>query len=114
MIKGPIGRKIMTKRTNGSIAAALAITVAVTSLNIAPAQAASKSQPQAAQTTTDFSARRHWRGGNRAGLAIVAGMFGTIAALAAADQYNDGYYGDPGYSCGYAPGYRYGGWHHRH
>ena len=106
----------MTKRMNGSIAAALAIAVAVTSLNIAPAQAASKS-PQAAQTSTDFSARRHWRGGNRAALGAVVGIFGTIAALAAADQYNNGYYGD-GYGYGYAPGYYgggyRGGWHHHH
>jgi hypothetical protein len=111
----------MLKRTSGYVAAALAIAVAATSLDIAPAQAAPKSQPQATQstdTTTDFSARRRWRGGNRAGLAIVAGMFGTIAALAAADQYNNGYYyGDPGYGYGgyggYRGGYR-GGWHHRH
>ena len=119
----------MLKRTSGYIAAALAIALAVTSLDIAPAQAASqaapKSQSQASQstaTTTDFSARRRWRGGNRAALGAVIGVFGTIAALAAADQYRNGYYyGDPGYA--YGPGYGYGGrgyrggrggWHQRH
>jgi len=89
----------------------------VTSIGLAPAQAAPRSEPrgaQAAAATTDFSARRHWRGGNRAAFGAVAGMFGTIAALAAADQYNDGYYGGPGYGYGYGPGYRYGGWHHHH
>jgi hypothetical protein len=102
------GRIIMRNRFSGSVAAALAIAVAVTSLDIAPAQAAPKKsgQSQATQSTaaeTDFSARRRWHGGS------------TIAALAAADQYRNGYYyGDPGYGYGYAPGYTYGHWHHHH
>ena len=109
----------MHNRFSGPIGAALAIAMAVTSLGIAPAQAAPNSSglPQATQNaapTTDFSARRHWRGGNRAALGAVVGMFGAIAALAAADQYQNGYYGDPGYGYGYAPGYRYGGWHRYH
>ena len=116
----------MRIRFNGPFAAALAIAVAITSFDIGSAQAAPKNsgQPQATQstdTTTDFSARRRWHRGNRAALGAVIGVFGAIAAVAAADQYRDRYYyGDPGYGpygygYGYAPGYRYRHWrHHRH
>lgn len=98
-----------------SMPVALAAAMALTSLNLAPAQAAApkaSGQPQATQsaaTTADFSARRrHYRRGNAAALGAVLGVFGTIAAIAAADRYRDDYYyGDPYY---YGPGpYYYGG-----
>ena len=109
-----------------TMAAALAAAVTLTSLNLTPAQAAapkSTDQSQVTQSTaatTEFSARRRWHRGNTAALGAVIGMFGAIAAIAAADRYrNRYYYGDPYYggygyggSYGYAPGYRYG--HHHH
>ena len=57
---------------------------------------------------TDFSAvrrRRHYRGGNAAGLAFFGMALGTIGAIAAQQQRND-YYNS--YNYGYGPGY-YGG-----
>ena len=57
---------------------------------------------------TDFSAvrrRRHYRGGNAAGLAFFGMALGTIGAIAAQQQRND-YYNNYNYS--YGPGY-YGG-----
>lgn len=113
---------------NGPIAAALAAALALTSLNLSPAQAAPRNsgQPEAAQgtatTTTDFSAhRRHHRRGNAAALGAAIGVFGAIAALAARDRYRDNYYyRDPYYGpyygapYGYGPSYRYRYWRHRH
>jgi hypothetical protein len=76
----------------------------------------------------------HWHHGRAAVLGAVLGLFGTVAAIAAADRYNDDYYaygyGGPyyyvpygyyggGYS-GYAPHYRGGfrghhyAYHHHH
>jgi hypothetical protein len=117
----------MRNQYSRPVAAALVAALALTSINIVPAQAASGNsrQPHAAQaqaTTSDFSARRrHYRRGNAAALGAVLGVFGAIASIAAADQYrNNYYYGDPGYGAygapyGYAPAYRFGGyWHHRH
>jgi len=84
-------------------AAALVGALTLTTIGLTPAEA------------------RHWHRGNAAALGAVVGVFGTIAALAAADQYRDGYYGC--YDCGgpyYAyPGPRYYGggyrhWHHHH
>lgn len=74
--------------------------------------------------TPAYAAHRHGRyhHGNAAMLGAVAGVFGTIAALAAEDQYRDEYYGYDGGPY-YAPyGYYYGGprgyyggyWHHHH
>lgn len=95
-------------RTNirRSIIAALAGIVAVASIGLTPAEA------------------RHRHYGNAAVAAGVIGLFGTIAALAAADQYRDDYYGYGGYYPApyayYGGGYRYGGyrygghWHHHH
>jgi hypothetical protein len=120
----------MRSRFSRPIAAVLAGALMLTSLNIVPAQAASGNarHPQAppSQTsTTDFSARRrHYNRGNAAALGAVIGVFGAIAAMAAADQYRDNYYyGDPGYGrygygapYGYASAYRYRhghGHHHR-
>ncbi len=118
----------MRIRSSRSIAAVLAVAVTLTSVNLVPAQAAPKNsnQTQVAQNagdTTDFSARRRWHRGNRAVLGAAIGVFGAIAAIAAAERYRDryAYYGDPGYGpyyggygYGYAPGYRFGGWHHHH
>jgi hypothetical protein len=109
----------MTTTFKRSVAGALAAAVLLTSFGFAPAQAAS-AKPQVAQSqaTTDFSARsrRYSRGNSAAALAAFATVFGTIAVLAAQDQYRNDYYG-PGYGYygggyGYAPGYRHGGWHH--
>jgi len=90
-------------------AAALVAALTLTSLDLAPAYAASSKAPQASQTTTlDFSARRRYRHyGNRAAVGAVLGMFGTIAAIATANSYRDDYYyGDSYY---YGPGPYYGG-----
>ena len=62
---------------------------------------------------TDFSAvrrRRHYRGGNAAGLAFFGMALGTIGAIAAQQQRND-YYNSYGYGPGYYGGdpYYYGG-----
>ena len=90
----------------GIIAAALATAVVLGSIGINPAEA----RP------------RHYHRGNAAAVGAVIGLFGTIAAIAAADSYreryyNGGYYGSyaygPGY--GYAPYYGHRHWHrHRH
>lgn len=54
----------------------------------------------------DFSARRrrHYRGGNAAGLAMMGMMIGTIGAIAAQQRRDDYYYYGPGYY-DYGPGY---------
>ena len=92
-----------------AILAAVAGILVVTTIGLTPAEA------------------RHRHYGNAAAVAAVVGLFGTIAALAAADQYRDDYYGYGPYYGGYYParyayygggyrGYRYGGghWHHHH
>lgn|SRR6185437_7094490 len=122
----------MRTNTRRSIAAALAGALALTAVNLAPAQAAPSNHPQVKQSAaTTISARRHWHRGNRAALGAVVGLFGTIATIAAIDSARDnyygGYYGSPYYGpyygggYAYAPGYRYhhyhhwhGGFHHRH
>jgi hypothetical protein len=107
-----------------SVAAALAGALALSTIALAPAQAAS-------DTTTFSSVRKHRHHyGNAAAFGAVAGMFGIIAGLAAADRYGDNYYYDyddgPYYapysyyggSYGYAPGFRFRGHgghgHHHH
>ncbi len=70
--------------------AALAGIIAFSAIGLTPAEA------------------RHWRGGDAAVLGAVAGIFGTIAVLAARDRYRDDYYGC--YGCGggyYAAPYAY-------
>lgn len=69
-----------------SIAAALATAMVLSSIGIGSAEARS----------------RHHHRGNAAAVGAMLGVFGTIAALAAADNYRDSYY-DNGY------GYRYRG-----
>lgn len=89
----------------GSIVAALAAAVVLSSISFNAAEARS----------------RHHRG-NAAAVGAVVGLFGTIAALAAADSYRDRYYygGGPYYGAygpgyGYAPRYYYRHrHHHRH
>ena len=116
----------MRIRLSRSIAAALAVAVTLTSVNLVPAQAAPKNSNQTQVTqnagdTTDFSGRRRWHRGNRAAFGAVLGVFGAIAAVAAAEQYRSSYYyGDPGYGgygyggYGYGGGYRFGHGHHHH
>ncbi len=108
----------MRKTFRSSLAVALAAAVTVTSFGLTPAQAAPKQTPQATHqlsksVTTDISARRRYRGNNNAAALAMFGLVaGGIAAMAANDRYNDGYYGGgPYYGGGY--GYRGGGWHGR-
>ncbi|MCK9907979.1 hypothetical protein MXD81_02465 [Microbacteriaceae bacterium K1510] len=107
-----------------SIASAVAGVIALTAINIAPAQAASAKQPQAQSAATlDLSARkrhyhRHYRN-DRAALQMFGMVAGTIAGIAAAEESRRyyrrgyGYYGDYGYPPppspyygGYGPYYR--------
>jgi hypothetical protein len=90
----------------GSIAAALAAAVVLSSISFNAAEA----RP------------RHYNRGNAAAVGAVVGLFGVIAAAAAADSYRDrNYYGGgpyygaygPGYGYGYAPRYGYG-YRHRY
>lgn len=119
----------MRNKIRDSVVVALAAALTLTSFNLSPAQAASKNAAQAvtAETTvtTDFSARRYrHRGNSAAALAMFGIVAGGIAAAAAADRYNDGYYGGGRYYGGgpyygggyYVPrgGYVGGGHHHRH
>jgi hypothetical protein len=64
------------------------------------------------------AAHHHWHHRNAAVFGAVAGLFGTIAAIAAADQYRDAYYdGGPyyyGYGGPYVYGPSYGGYGHWH
>jgi hypothetical protein len=100
----------MRNTTSRALAAALTAALALASLDIAPAQAAG---------TVEMSAHRHWRHGNGAVLGAVAGLFGTIAVLAANDRYQNGYYyggspyyyGSYGYGGPYVYGPRYHYWH---
>ena len=70
----------MSMRVARLIAVALAAAVTLTSVAVTPA-----------------SAQRHWHRGDRAFLGAVLGVFGTIAAVAAANRYRDRnyYYGGP-------------------
>lgn len=101
---------------------ALAATIALTALDVAPAAAASPQAPVGVTTfdaPTDISAARkrkriYRRGGDAAAIAAFAGIVGSIAAIAAAERrrkYYDGYYVAPGY---YPPAYGYGYYGPRH
>jgi hypothetical protein len=93
--------KAMRANLRRTLIAAVAATVAFTSIGLSPAEARN----------------RHY--GRDTAVAAVVGLFGTIAATAAANSYRDnyyyGYYGGP-YYYGYAPGpkYGYGGGHRGH
>jgi hypothetical protein len=105
MVCGHQSRRMTMRTTIRRFAvAALAGVIAFSAIGLTPAEA------------------RRWHRGDAAVLGAVAGIFGTIAVLAARDRYRDDYYGC--YRCGggyyaapyaYAPryGYRgYHGWHH--
>jgi hypothetical protein len=100
----------MRSRSHRAIAAAAAAAIALTSVALTPATAAPAAKQQAHQQTmgssqaTDFSARRRAprnHAVDRAVLGAVAGLFGTIAVMAARDRYERryryGYYGNPYY-----------------
>lgn len=98
----------MRNKFNCAIAAATLAAVAMTSVGVGAAAAAPVTKQKIAESgSTDFSARkrRHHRNADRAVLGAVAGIFGTIATLAARDRYERHYgYGRPYH---YAP-YGYG------
>jgi hypothetical protein len=99
----------MTLKCSRAVAAVSAAAIALTSASFAPAMAApvSKKESVAMAGDVDVSSRRkRYRSynGNRAALGAVAGIFGTIAAIAAADAYRDRYYRPYGYY-GHAPYY---------
>jgi hypothetical protein len=100
----------MRRTIRGSIAAALAAALALSALDLAPAQALPVKQQQASgPATLDLSARRrhhrHYRS-NRAALRAFGIIAGTIAGIAAAKaaRRDCRYYG----GCYYGYGYRYG------
>ncbi len=88
----------MLQKFRGPFAAALAAAVLVSSIGVGSADARS---------------RRHYNRGDAAVAGAALGFIGTIAAIAAQDQYRDRYqyYDGPAYrSYGYAPyrhNYRY-------
>jgi hypothetical protein len=103
----------MRRTIRGSIVAALAGALALSALDLGPAQALPVKQQQASgYATLDLSARRrHHRyyrhyGGNRAALRAFGIIAGTIASIAAAEaaRRDCRYYG----GCYYGYGYRYG------
>jgi hypothetical protein len=77
-----------------SAAIAIAVVVTLTSIELTPASAASANgRTQATQPSTiDLSARRRGHRGNAAAFAAIVGVFGTIAAVAAANRHRDRYY----------------------
>lgn len=124
----------MRRPYRGSIAAAVAGVLALTSFNLGSAQAASAPPPPRVQAggtlvsdtqasgTVELSARkrhRHYRRGNsRAALQMFGMVLGTIAAIAAAEEarryrHRHGYYRYYGYPPppygynGYGPYYHY-------
>jgi len=117
----------MRFHVRSSMALALAAAVTLTSLNLAPAQAAApkaSGQQVTENTGIDFSARRRWHRGNRAALGAAIGIFGAIAAIAAAERYRDRHYYDDRYydrpypyyrgPYSYGPVYPYYGFGHRY
>jgi hypothetical protein len=111
----------MGKKINGAVGVVSAAAITLTSIGLQLAVAApvptmqppAAKQVQPAHEVTDFSsrARRYYRrGGNPAALGAVVGIFGSIAAIAAANSNRGYYYGYPGYYGDYGyPGY-YGGY----
>jgi hypothetical protein len=105
----------MSMRIPRSAAIVLAAAVTLTSVDLTPVSAANVAAPvQASKASTiDLSARRRWHRGNAAAFGAILGVFGTIAAVAAANRYRDRYYyeyGQPYYGAyGYYDGpYVYG------
>ena len=97
----------MTILKNRAVAVLTAAALALTSIGVAPALAASKpaKQAQTAQAAGDyeFSSRRRGRSRDAAGAAAFAAIVGAIATYAAAREYRKAqerrysYYGDPYY-----------------
>ena len=116
------------QKVRSSIAAVLAAGLMATSFDPGAAQTADRAAApptskfaiaaaaNGGTETWDLSARRRHRG-NAAALAAVVGVFGTIAALAAADRHRRDryYYGRPYYgpTYHYGPVYRHR-YRHRH
>jgi hypothetical protein len=95
----------MQKKSHRVIAAAAAAAIALTSFAAVPASAAPRG------VTKHHVTRHHVvrRNGNAAAFGIFAAALGTIATLAARDQYYDnGYYGPRYYAPYPAYGYGYG------
>ena len=111
----------MSIKTNRAIAVVTAAALALTSVGVAPAFAASKpaKQLQTAQpaAATDFSShrRRYYRGHHYGNAAAFAAIVGAVGAYAAAREYRKArersYYGNP-YGYGYGP--HYGHRHYRY
>ena len=96
----------MRTNTNRAIAATTAAAIALTSMSFSPAVAAPavKRQAVAAAGDTDFSARRRqYHRGDRAVLGAVAGLFGAIASIAAANAARERYEHYYGYGPYYGP-----------
>jgi hypothetical protein len=102
----------MRRTIRGSIVAALAGALALSALDLGPAQAVPVKQQQASgPATLDLSARRrHHRyyrhyGSNRAALRAFGIVAGTIASIAAAEaaRRDCRYYGGCYYGYGYGP-----------
>lgn len=115
------------QKFKASVAAAVTAALLLGSINLDTARAgeviraASPAKPAATTDnsgTWDLSARsRHRRYRNDAAVAAaVIGLFGTIAALAAAERHRDRYYyGSPYVGPRYyGPGPRHRHWRHRH
>jgi len=111
----------MFTKTNRTIAAAAAASIALTTLTLAPAAAAPFYGPglSAPAGVTEVGYRRHG-GGAAAALGAFAAIAGTIASIAAAEHYRHRYYDgpypyayEPAYPYGYAPNYGWDRWHHR-
>ncbi len=121
----------MTIKCNRAIAAAAAAAIALTSVSFTPAAAAPVSKPAQATAQAgdlEVSAQRryrggygggyrHHRGGDRAAVGAMLGVFGAIAGIAAANSYRRDRYDDYPYRYRYAPpayGYRGGGPYYRY
>jgi hypothetical protein len=110
----------MFRKTNRAAAVATAAAIALGSVGLSPtvSTASPLKQPQFASQSdiTEFSGRRrHYGNGNAAAAAAVIGLFGTIAAIAIAEQErkrwrrHHGYYGAyPGPHYGRPYGHPYG------
>jgi hypothetical protein len=85
-----------------ALAAVAAAAIALTSFNVTPASAGT-------------------RRGDAAALAAIAGLFGAVVAIAAANAHDDyrpyaraPHYGAPVYRGPVHPGHRWSGWHRNH
>lgn len=111
----------MRTRTWRAVAIAAAAAIALTSFEAAPAMAGPAQPSKRTELAShveglEVSARRRHRHsrGNAAMLGAVTTMFGTIAALAAADAYRKRYYAPYAYDGYYAAPYPSPYWRHRY